>query len=127
VELIQNLFNKSTSELFELFQEGGECDYYTWYMRLLTSGIIVLGIENKKQNYICTTDCRIHVCLVITAAMKKQADRFLPFVEDMYTPDMITYTNREVEPMGRECEQVQIIALTEYLNISVRIEYLDGK
>lgn len=59
--------------------------------------------------------------------MKKEADRFLPFVEDGLTPDMESYVKREVEPMGKECEQVHIIALTEYLQISVRIEYLDGQ
>lgn len=32
-----------------------------------------------------------------------------------------------VEPMGKECEQLQIQALTEYLGVTVRIEYLDGK
>ena len=29
--------------------------------------------------------------------------------------------------MGKECEQVQIMALTEYLGIGVKIEYLDGR
>ena len=29
--------------------------------------------------------------------------------------------------MGKECEQVHIIALTEYLGIGVSIEYLDGR
>lgn len=40
---------------------------------------------------------------------------------------ILGYCQREVEPMGKECEQVHVIALTEYLGIAVRIEYLDGR
>ncbi len=65
--------------------------------------------------------------LFLLAAMKSQADRFLPYVLDDYTLDIETYIAREVEPMGRECEQVQILALTEYIGIVVKIEYLDGR
>jgi hypothetical protein len=37
------------------------------------------------------------------------------------------YCQREVEPMGKECEQVHVIALTEYLGVGVCIEYMDGR
>ena len=40
---------------------------------------------------------------------------------------MEAYCKKEVEPMGKECEQVQIIALTEYMGVGVRIDYLDGR
>jgi len=40
--------------------------------------------------------------------------------------DIVTFCAREVEPMGRECEQIHIIALCEALGVSVAIEYLDG-
>ena len=63
----------------------------------------------------------------MAAAMKKQADRFLPYVMDDSTLDVDSFIAREVEPMGRECEQVQIMALTEFLGVLVKIEYLDGK
>lgn len=32
-----------------------------------------------------------------------------------------------VEPMGRECDQMQIIAIAEYLGVGIDIEYLDGR
>lgn len=41
--------------------------------------------------------------------------------------DIDSYCKAEVEPMGKECEQLHIIALTEYLEISIVIEYLDGR
>ena len=59
--------------------------------------------------------------------MKTQSERFLPYILDDYTYDIETYISREVEPMGKECEQVQIMALTEYIGIGVKIEYLDGR
>ena len=41
--------------------------------------------------------------------------------------DMALYCSQEVEPMGKECEQVHIMALLECLQgIQICIEYLDG-
>jgi ubiquitin thioesterase protein OTUB1 len=34
---------------------------------------------------------------------------------------------REVEPMGVECEHVQIAALTDMIGVRVDIEYVDGR
>lgn len=42
----------------------------------------------------------------------------------MLTP--LDNPNAQVEPMGKECDQPQIAALTEALQVGVRIEYLDG-
>lgn len=64
---------------------------------------------------------------VITAGYLKSApDRFLPFVEGLYY-DMDAFCKAEVEPMDKECEQIQIIALSEYLGIEIEIAYLDGR
>jgi len=35
------------------------------------------------------------------------------------------FCNREIEPMGRESDQLIITALAQALNISLRVEYLD--
>jgi ubiquitin thioesterase protein OTUB1 len=40
---------------------------------------------------------------------------------------MLEFCQREVEPMGKECEHLQVSALTECLQIHVTIEYLDGR
>ena len=62
-----------------------------------------------------------------TGYLKRDADRFLPFVEGGVHFDMDSYCKAEVEPMNRECEQIHIIALTEYLGVSIEIAYLDGR
>lgn len=58
--------------------------------------------------------------------MKRDSERFLPFVGDAYL-DIESFCKGEVEPMGKECEQPQIIALTECLGIPIDIAYLDGR
>ncbi len=59
--------------------------------------------------------------------MKSHPDDFFPFIvaEGIYS-DIATFCEKEVEPMGKECEQVQITALTTYLKIQVGIIYVDG-
>ena len=56
--------------------------------------------------------------------MRLQSERFLPFIDDVaaMTGDIVSYLEREVEPMGKECEQVHIIALTQFLGIRCLIE-----
>jgi len=97
VELLESLFQQTSDSLFGMFQEGGQANYVTWFMRVLTAG-----------------------------ALKRDAERFLPFVEGLYF-DMDSYCKNEVEPMNKECEQLQIMALVEYLGISIEISYLDGR
>ena len=40
---------------------------------------------------------------------------------------MSDFCRREVEPMGVECDHVQIAALTEFLSIQVSIVYLENR
>jgi ubiquitin thioesterase protein OTUB1 len=63
---------------------------------------------------------------VVTAAyLKADPDRFIHFIEGGM--DIPTFCAREVEPMGRECEMVQVLALAEAMSVDVAIEYLDGR
>ena len=64
--------------------------------------------------------------LLTSLNMKKNQDKYLPFIDDGAN-DMNSYCLREVEPMGKEVEAIQVTALTEYLGIKTKIEYLDGK
>lgn len=97
MEVLSELFTHNEASLLEMFQEGGKADYLTWFMRVLTAGYL-----------------------------RRHADRFLPFVEGCYV-DMDAYCKGEVEPMNKECEQLSILALTEYLEVQVKISYLDGR
>nr|CCA18842.1 ubiquitin thioesterase otubain putative [Albugo laibachii Nc14] len=79
--------------------EGGESEYLVWYARLLTAGYL-----------------------------KQHAERFRPFIAGLCPGQTVEqFCSAEVEPMGKECDQPQIMALAEALDICVRIEYLDGR
>ena len=80
----------------ELTQESSTSDYCTWYLRVLTATFL-----------------------------KSDPSRFLPYLEDGYD-DIATYCATQIEPMGKECTMVQVLALAEYLQIPTKIEYLDG-
>mmetsp|Transcript_34238 Transcript_34238/g.51106 ORF Transcript_34238/g.51106 Transcript_34238/m.51106 type:complete len:248 (+) Transcript_34238:350-1093(+) len=86
-----------------LNEENAMSDYCTWYLRLLTA-------------------CHL----------KSDPDRFIYFldVDDGQYPggmDIPTFCSREVEPMGRECGMVQVLALAEVMGVRVVIEYMDGR
>eukprot|EP00611_Tribonema_gayanum_P017742 TRINITY_DN3058_c0_g1_i1.p1 TRINITY_DN3058_c0_g1~~TRINITY_DN3058_c0_g1_i1.p1 ORF type:complete len:285 (-),score=88.45 TRINITY_DN3058_c0_g1_i1:33-887(-) len=64
-------------------------------------------------------------CRLLTSAfIKSHPSRFESF---LIGDTVDTFCTREVEPLGVECEQLQIIALCEQLDIGVRIEYLNGE
>ncbi|KAJ1463182.1 peptidase C65 Otubain-domain-containing protein [Pelagophyceae sp. CCMP2097] len=67
-------------------------------------------------------------CRALSATqIKLQPERFEPFImDDTGVADVHAFCRTEVEPVNMECEQVQIIALTEMLGVPVCIEYLDG-
>ncbi|KAL8004683.1 putative Rho GTPase activation protein [Plasmopara halstedii] len=99
VDYLAAMEMRSHAELVRDFQtEGGESEYLVWYMRLLTAGY-----------------------------MKKNEKTFQPFIEGLYPGQTVAqFCAAEVEPMGKECDQPQIAALTEALEVGVKIEYLDG-
>jgi hypothetical protein len=64
VELLAGLFSHSADSLLALFQEDGQSDYYTWFMRLLTAGnatfhsqIIVLCLSLLTHYHVSYLQC----------------------------------------------------------------------
>ena len=99
VEFIETLEKaETTSETMhtELNQENATSDYCTWYMRVITA-----------------------------TYLKADPDRFLPYLEDGYM-DIAAFCQTQIEPMGKECSMVQVLALAEAFQVRVTIEYLDG-
>lgn len=80
----------------ELTQENSTSDYCTWYLRVLTATFL-----------------------------KADPARFQPYLEEGYY-DIATFCQQQIEPMGKECSMVQVLALTEAFQVKVDIEYLDG-
>lgn len=80
----------------ELTQENATSDYCTWYLRVLTATFL-----------------------------KADPERFMPYLEDDCY-DIATFCQKQIEPMGKECSMVQVLALAEAFQVRVDIEYLDG-
>jgi len=98
VELLQKASTQSADDLHtEMNQENSTSDYCTWYMRVLTG-----------------------------THLKSDPGRFEPFIEEPGM-DVATFCQRRVEPMGQECEELQVLALAEALQVQVAVEYLDGR
>ncbi|KAH9258271.1 hypothetical protein BASA81_003320 [Batrachochytrium salamandrivorans] len=99
-------FQEMTSDFFrddllscqplDVFNNQGESEHLVWFARLL-----------------CATNLRLH------------SDRFLPFIPSS-PASMVDYCQREVEPQGKECGQMEILALAELLQVQVQIEYLSS-
>lgn len=88
----------------EMNEENATSDYCTWYLRVVTA-----------------------------THLKQDPDRFMPFLIDAQSGggdtflDINQFCAKYIEPMGQECEQVQVLALAEAVGVDVRIEYLDGR
>lgn len=98
VEFFESLSGSNPEALHqELTQENATSDYCTWYLRVLTATFL-----------------------------KGDPTRFLPYLEDGYM-DIASFCQTQIEPMGKECTMVQVLALAEAFQVNVQIEYLDGR
>jgi ubiquitin thioesterase protein OTUB1 len=88
----------SASLYNRLNEENATSDYCVWYLRVITS-----------------------------AYLKSDPDRFVHFLDDPSYIDVATYCAREIDPMGKECSMVGVLALAEAFGIKVDIEYMDGR
>jgi ubiquitin thioesterase protein OTUB1 len=87
-------------------KENDVSDYATWYLRVVTA-----------------------------THLKRDPERFYPFCLQMaaaqddgvVVADVAQFCAKYIEPMGQECEHVQVLALAEAVGVLVRIEYLDGR
>jgi ubiquitin thioesterase protein OTUB1 len=59
-----------------------------------------------------------------SAYLRSNSDRFEGFQEGYFT--LMEFIRAEVDPMNRESDQLQVMALTEALGVKVVIEYLDA-
>ena len=117
-EVCKHGYDRLTIEMFH--DELVELFEYLATKPKLDEVVTKLNEENGTSEYV-TWFLRV----VTAAHLKSQPDRFIHFIEGGL--DIPTFCSREVEPMGRECEMVQVLALAEAMAIDVAIEYLDGR
>jgi len=61
--------------------------------------------------------------LITSSHLKTHAAEYTPFLPPGYSVN--SFVAAEVEPMGKECDYVQCVALAKEVGLGVRIEYLD--
>lgn len=95
VETLDRVIQDPTT-LEAVFQQQEESDYFVVFLRLLTA-----------------------------LALMEMEETFQPFLEALGYPAVSDFCRAEVEPMGRDCDQPQIMALAQILGVTIRIEYVD--
>lgn len=94
--------------------------------RVLSGSLDAEALAKEMNEENATSDfCTWYLRVVTATHLKMDAERFQPFIEQPGI-DVAQFCQREVEPMGKECEQLQALALAEAFQVQVRIEYLDG-
>lgn len=63
--------------------------------------------------------------MVTSAEIKRRADFFAPFVMGLADLDVPSFCSKCVDPMGEEADHVHLVALTDALQVPVRVVYLD--
>ncbi|GIL71938.1 hypothetical protein Vretimale_614 [Volvox reticuliferus] len=67
--------------------------------------------------------------LITSCEVQRREDFFFPFIMGMYDEPPATvelFCQRHVEPMGEESDHLHIVAITDALQIPVRVVYLDS-
>lgn len=75
--------------------------------------------DDSVDGYLMT--CMRCIC---GANVKKYSEEFQFFLPEKYA-SIETFVRNEVDPMYRDCDQIQIVALTRALAVPLRIVYLD--
>jgi len=128
---IRTIVEESKSKLLSVGYEASAMDMF-WEMFLeLLDEVPTLDLQTLHTKMNDEKGISPHVvwfCRALSATqIKINVDRFAPFIMDEFgNVDVDQFCRTQVEPVNHECEQVQIIALTEMLQIPVAIEYLDA-
>ena len=117
-EMCTRGYDRFTLEMF--FDELVELFEYLATKPKLDEVVTKLNEENGTSEYVTW-----YLRVVSAAYLKSDPDRFIHFIEGGM--DIPTFCSREVEPMGRECSMIQVLALAEAMLVDVAIEYLDGR
>eukprot|EP01080_Neovahlkampfia_damariscottae_P004504 gene4504-7884_t len=89
---------------------------------------IKTGKVDLEKVFLDPTKSEYIVCflrLVVSAYIQLHKDDYLPFLFEFNTIE--EFCRKEVEPMGKEADNIHISAMTSKLPICVQIEYLDSQ
>ena len=88
-----------------------------------------LTVETLEQNMRSddVSNYIVFLLRIITSAeVKTHADFFAPFVIGLTGDSVEEFCRKSIDPMGEESDHIQLVALTNALEIPIRVVYLDG-
>ncbi|XP_077588006.1 ubiquitin thioesterase OTUB2-like [Stigmatopora nigra] len=119
----------NTSE--SLSSAGFDQSYFQLHLNTVLNVIEHCEGSNQEEmlyrlfNDQVTSDSVVQYLRLLTSAhLQNHADDFCNFVE---APSLQSYCHQEVEAMGMECDHVDILALTQALDICIHIVSMDGE
>ncbi|XP_026154358.1 ubiquitin thioesterase OTUB2 [Mastacembelus armatus] len=106
----ESFFNHHLNTLIDVVEQCQADDHEDTLLRLF--------------NELSTSDSVVQYLRLLTSAhLQSHADFFCNFVE---APDLHAYCHEEVEAMAMECDHVDILALSQALDICIHIVSLEG-
>lgn len=66
----------------------------------------------------------VYIRLLATGQLHEKSEEYLPFVEGLYK-NMKEFCDKEVLPVDREADHIQILALVECLDFPLKLVYVD--
>ncbi|XP_033733788.1 ubiquitin thioesterase OTUB1-like [Pecten maximus] len=119
--------SKSKDELVSLgFPQFTIEDFYDTFMEVVEKVGVPCTNEELHETFIDqgTSDYLVvYLRLLVSGYLQKEADFFQNFIEGGRT--VKEFCNQEVEPMGKESDHLQVMALTSALGVAVRVVYMD--
>ncbi|XP_043930520.1 ubiquitin thioesterase OTUB2 isoform X2 [Protopterus annectens] len=108
------------------FEETSFCSTFSNFLKAVS----LVETENCTASLLnlfndrCQSDSIVQYLRLLTSAyLKNQTEFFQYFLEN--GTSINTFCAQEVEPMNKECDHIQITALSEALRIPVQVEYMD--
>ncbi|CDW57167.1 ubiquitin thioesterase OTUB1 [Trichuris trichiura] len=106
--------NLSIDEFFETFSS---------ILLEIKKGMDKETLLNRFNDQFVSNYAVVSMRLITFGYMRKNEKDFEGFIENGISVE--DYCSREVQPMGRECDHVSILALISALDTPLQIEYMD--
>jgi len=97
-------------------------------LQRVASPIDPLSVETLEENIRAedVSNYIVFLLRMITAAeVRRRADFFAPFILGLNDMDPEEFCRKCVDPMGEEADHVHLVALTDALQVPIRVVYLD--
>ncbi|RKP18627.1 cysteine proteinase, partial [Rozella allomycis CSF55] len=108
------------------YQEFAFEDFYDMTMEYFQNcrGIVESELVRIFQEDGTSNAIVVFFRLVVSSFLQTHADDYLPFVDGYETMDV--FCQAQVEAFGRDADQIHIIALSNALDVKVKVAYLDA-